>query len=227
MPNISDLYDLGIEGNIRGKAAEGFIRPTVKQFFTTVPDYEELAKSYDYNEWDSTKSGNSIHTMTGNYVRFKSTDTAVSLHGRQRGKYYFEIRLNITYPWGPSAIGIGKWPGLDPTGNPLQEGTVTYDTGGRIRVNGTSIENVGSWYTEDHWHTIGVAVDMGNSSIVFSRNGTSYTSVDFSAAGIGTYHTIVGVWNSQYDEKHFYGNWGESAFIYTPPAGYTSFLDLS
>lgn len=39
---MSGLYNIGLEGNIRGKASEGFIRPTVKQFFTTDPDFEEV-----------------------------------------------------------------------------------------------------------------------------------------------------------------------------------------
>lgn len=39
----STLYDISsVKGNIRGKAAEGFIRPTIKQFFTSA-DYEEIA----------------------------------------------------------------------------------------------------------------------------------------------------------------------------------------
>ena len=39
---MSGLYTLGSRGNLRGKAAEGFIRPTIKQFFMSAPDYEEI-----------------------------------------------------------------------------------------------------------------------------------------------------------------------------------------
>lgn len=40
---LSGLFNvIGPEGNIRGKAAEGFVRPTIKQFFMSAPDYEEI-----------------------------------------------------------------------------------------------------------------------------------------------------------------------------------------
>jgi len=37
---ITELYNTGSRGNLRGKASEGFIRPTIKQFFTS-EDFEE------------------------------------------------------------------------------------------------------------------------------------------------------------------------------------------
>ncbi len=45
--NISKLYSLSSRGNLRGKAKEGFIRPTLGQFITSM-DFEELtlAKTY-------------------------------------------------------------------------------------------------------------------------------------------------------------------------------------
>ena len=41
MTNISEIYD--VIRNLRGKASEGFIRPTIKQFFTSTPDFEDIA----------------------------------------------------------------------------------------------------------------------------------------------------------------------------------------
>ncbi len=43
--NLYVLYNLGTRGNIRGKAAEGFIRPTIMQFFTQRPVFEEIPKT--------------------------------------------------------------------------------------------------------------------------------------------------------------------------------------
>jgi len=40
--NLNDLYDIGSRGNLRGKSLEGFIRPTIKQFFTSA-NFEELS----------------------------------------------------------------------------------------------------------------------------------------------------------------------------------------
>jgi len=39
---LSSLYNIGIRGNIRGKAKAGFIRPTLKQFFTSTPNFENV-----------------------------------------------------------------------------------------------------------------------------------------------------------------------------------------
>jgi len=41
MALITDLYDIASPGNLRGKASDGFIRPTIKQFFTST-DFEEI-----------------------------------------------------------------------------------------------------------------------------------------------------------------------------------------
>jgi hypothetical protein len=48
---ISGLFNVvGPSGNIRGKAAEGFVRPTLKQFFMSVPDFEEIVKVITYTD---------------------------------------------------------------------------------------------------------------------------------------------------------------------------------
>ncbi len=39
--NITELYNLSYRGNLRGKASQGLIRPTVKQFFTS-ENFEEI-----------------------------------------------------------------------------------------------------------------------------------------------------------------------------------------
>lgn len=40
MTNISEIYD--VIRNLRGKASEGFIRPTIKQFFTSSTVFENI-----------------------------------------------------------------------------------------------------------------------------------------------------------------------------------------
>lgn len=227
MKLLSELYDVTLKRGIEGAAKGGFVRPTIGENFMTHRDFKQIEKSLEYNEWDREKSGGGVMSMSGNYVRFKSTSTATSLHGRSWGKFYFEVRVNITYPRGPVAVGIGKWPEYNPSTTPNQSGTVTYDSNGSLKVNGGSVVGgQGSWRSIG-WHTIGVAVNLDNHTAIFSRSGTSFPEVDFSSLGTGTYHTIVGVWHSTYDDKHFYGNWGESDFIYPIPEGYKPFLDLA
>ena len=43
--NFSELYRISSKGNLRGKAAEGFIRPTLKQFFTSYPSFIEITSN--------------------------------------------------------------------------------------------------------------------------------------------------------------------------------------
>lgn len=40
----SKIYDISHKGNLRGKTKEGFVRPTLKQFFTST-DWEEIEKN--------------------------------------------------------------------------------------------------------------------------------------------------------------------------------------
>lgn len=40
--SLNTTYSIGHRGNLRGKAAEGYVRPTIKQFFTSA-DYEQVA----------------------------------------------------------------------------------------------------------------------------------------------------------------------------------------
>lgn len=42
---ISSIYSVGHRGNLRGKAKQGWIRPTIKQFFTSA-DWEEVFNGY-------------------------------------------------------------------------------------------------------------------------------------------------------------------------------------
>ena len=42
MPLLSDLYDISSRGNIRGKSNEGFVRPTIGEFFMSDRDFEEV-----------------------------------------------------------------------------------------------------------------------------------------------------------------------------------------
>lgn len=42
---ISSIYSIGHRGNLRGKAKQGWVRPTIKQFFTSA-DWEEVFNGY-------------------------------------------------------------------------------------------------------------------------------------------------------------------------------------
>lgn len=66
--NMTSLYDLSTtKGNLRGKAKEGYIRPTIKQFFTSA-DYEEIVANYELNF-------NSPNVVLNGYAGDKRIDT--------------------------------------------------------------------------------------------------------------------------------------------------------
>lgn len=50
--NLRNLYDIGSRENLRGKAFEGFIRPTLKQFFTSLPNFEEIEHD-SFSDYDT------------------------------------------------------------------------------------------------------------------------------------------------------------------------------
>jgi len=61
---ITGLYSIGSRGNLRGKAAEGFIRPTIKQFFTSSPDFKEITSGVSATGGIITEVGGyRIHTF--------------------------------------------------------------------------------------------------------------------------------------------------------------------
>lgn len=87
---VSNIYDISHRGNIRGKAKQGLIRPTIKQFFMSSPDWEEKFRGYkaksvifDINSrYGGDNYGirkveffdnNTLHTLNNNYEAYHSS----------------------------------------------------------------------------------------------------------------------------------------------------------
>ncbi len=62
--NITELYGIGSRGNLRGKAVEGFIRPTLKQFFTS-KNFEEIESYIAPTIGDAKGAGYYFGTLNG------------------------------------------------------------------------------------------------------------------------------------------------------------------
>lgn len=121
--NISGLYSIvsSNKGNLRGKAAEGYIRPTLKQFFTST-DFEEVESaititSDDFSNLDYWKLATTNgHTKLDNdevALRVNTGYTSHMLHhdGVLEGDFDFTIDYNsgsVTTNEGALSIQIGK-----------------------------------------------------------------------------------------------------------------------
>lgn len=74
---MSELFNVvSRRGNIRGKAAEGFVRPTIKQFFMSVPDYIEVdgyRSPTGIGDVSSDAALNSEHTENNNIAKLDDT----------------------------------------------------------------------------------------------------------------------------------------------------------
>ena len=82
---ITELYNMSsVKGNLRGKALEGFIRPTIKQFFTS-ENFEEIIASYELSGKSSEQFDSSI-TGSPEIVTLSSTKICISYS--KAGSYY-------------------------------------------------------------------------------------------------------------------------------------------
>lgn len=112
--NISGLYTTGSRGNLRGKASEGFIRPTIKQFFTS-EDFEEI-KSFTPTTMDLVRKPSEITIENGRiHPLYYNKAPRTVLNGVSEGKYYWEVTVhnNLSINIGifsESGLATGDYP---------------------------------------------------------------------------------------------------------------------
>ena len=157
--------------------------------------------------------------------------------GMTKGKYYCEIKagtLNTGATWEYGILGITGRPLKNVTGSEQYQhlGSVTEDFG-YYAFNGHLLNNSGSSNTDtaygNTWTTndiIGIAVDIDNSKLYFSKNGvwqdsgdptsgatgTGAISIDaVSSTTLGAYFFAVGAYH--YTPRYnFYANFGNGYF---------------
>lgn len=90
----SGMYNIvSTRGNIRGKASEGFIRPTIKQFFMSSPDFEEVESSTIQDTYFIAHNGNSTSPDKLTLYTGSTVYTGGYLPGyKTEGKWYIEFR---------------------------------------------------------------------------------------------------------------------------------------
>lgn len=104
---VSGLFNIGNRGNIRGKAAEGYIRPTLKQFFKTVPNYEEIESATiitsdtfeNLDNWKMASAGGSNAVINNNQLRLTGQQgqlCSLQHKGVIEGDFDFTIVNNVS-----------------------------------------------------------------------------------------------------------------------------------
>jgi len=149
---------------------------------------------------------NTLTYTNGNLHLGTDYGGALGTLGVSSGKWYFELIPNDA--WGSStAFGAGSQSAFFANGSSVanERGCVLYEQGGNKHVNGTETSYGDTFTTDD---VIGVALDMDNRAIWFSKNGTwsgEYYSPAFASYTTGDQCTL---------------NTGQSAFGTTPPSGF-------
>ena len=213
--DFSDPNDLGkdVSGNgLHYTSSVSAPTPSVDSPTNNCPTQD----TYNCN---AIKTNGARSTSTGGGANIVSTHTV------SKGKYYVEYHVNTVSPGNNAFIGIttaaNNYNGVTWTVGGM--GGYSYRSNGQKYENGSTGSAYGDSYTTSD--TIGIAVDLDNNKLWFSKNGVwqgggdpeagtgeasiidpgeYYFAVSMAVAGVG--------WTHHYDE-----------LIYTPPEGFLPF----
>ena len=160
--------------------------------------------------------------LTATRITGAGTQGVRSIFGASSGKWYWEITINdISYTnahigIGDSGVSVYLPPGDDPDG-------YTYLATGSKENNNTPV-SYGDTY--DDSDVISIALDLDAGKIWWAKNGVWQASGDPSAgtneaySGIsGTFYAIMALFTVG---DYLTANFGDSAFSYSVPSGFTS-----
>ena len=174
-------------------------------------------------------------TTNGNYTFNTSTIGASS------GKWYTEVEFDaVSGGSGAARIGVaGKVSSSSTNGLGDNTGTAAYmSETGQVHYNGTDIAYGNSYTTGD---IIGIALDIDNSKLYFSKNGVFQNSgdptsgatgtgavsiTDVSSTDIGSYFIAVGEFDSTYNYT-FKTNYGSPPYASNGYSDGNGFGDFS
>jgi hypothetical protein len=211
---------------------------------TTTIGYDALGS----NDWTATNfsvaagSGNDslADTNTNNYCTWndldkqangstsdgllKHTATALSsirgTFGVSSGKWYWEVLSGLTPAIGIATPTSTLAPGSYNLGGDAYSWVYTGFDGNKINNNSSSA--YGSSFTTND--VIGVALDMDNGKVFFSKNGTWQNSGDPAGGTGAAFSGLTGTIMPAIGENgtSSYLNCGQRAFAYTPPTGFVA-----
>lgn len=164
--------------------------------------------------------GSSVTLSNGDLTAACAVTTGVrSTTSRNAGKYYVEFTI--------SAIAVGCLFGISKAAAAVAApGYPGADTHGRgyfsadgQKYNGTNAAYGASWTTA---HLMAFALDIDAGTLEFFKDNVSQ-GVAFSSGIAGqTWFVHVGAGSSSGSPSTFTANFGGSAFVHTPPSGFTS-----
>ena len=169
-----------------------------------------------------------LTTSNGNLqINYNNASNGVSIVGTQgasSGKWYWETTM--TTASGADYVGVvtSDWDVMGRAGVAYpgsQNNGWTYYRDGRIYHNG-SFSSYGDSYTTGD--VIGLALDLNNGKIYFSKNGTfqnsSNPSTEANPAFSNVSGTVFPVWAGYNTSTVHTCNFGQRDFAYTPPTGF-------
>lgn len=178
-----------------------------------------------YATWNPADKHANITLTSGSLVATATADGWKSVRstiGKSSGKWYWEVTMDaindIMVDVGLASVPVSSYAGND------SDGYGYYNTDGNKYNSGANVA-YGATYTTD---IIGVALDMDNGKVWWSKNGSWQASGD---PGAGTNEAYSGLTGTMYAMLSIYtntnkttANFGASAFTYSVPTGFTAGL---
>ena len=165
----SGAFGTDSSGNSNNFTVNGTMTQTID---TPSNVFATLSPLYPNTQYGTFSNGN--NTVVGNSATNASTNN--STLASSQGKWYMEYKIiqvrNTSYP----SVGMI---GSEDASNNIQVGTasnsVSYRAGGTILTGGSTTATINSFVAND---IIGIAMDLDNGAVYFSKNGTWENSGD-------------------------------------------------
>lgn len=201
---------------------------------TDTGDIYEKKNVVTTTTWNPSDIGSHITLSGGDLIATHSASTYLSgvrsIFGATSGKWYWEVLVTKVGSYVRGAVGAAC---SSEQLNGFQLGTTACAYGyhaasGNKRNAGVETAYGVAW---GGTYRLGIALDMDAGKIWFSRNGVWQNSGD---PGAGTNEAFSGVSGTTYAmislhdiNNHATANFGETAFVYTVPDGFTAGLGLT
>jgi len=168
-------------------------------------------------QWSTILRSFNVYVLDGNLTAYRNggTGTVLSTIGKSTGKWYAEMTLTTA---GNMVLGVAK-----------SIASLSLVCGGDVNGygmfvdDGTKLNNgpVGAYGSAcSNGDIIGVALNMDDGEITLYKNNVSWGVMFTGLSG-----TFYFAYSSESIQSQCRANFGETAFTYTPPTGYTGLFN--
>ena len=172
-----------------------------------------------YCTWNPLNKGDAITLSNGNLQAASTSspkDGVFGTIGVSSGKFYWEVKLLNATGNTNAAIGVARDTLSPDAGTPTSAGAYFYSSyNGNKWLNDTDSSYGDSYAASD---TIGVALDLDNTTLTFFKNGVSQGDATTSLPS-ETFFPYVGD-NANNASQTVLANWGQKPFSFPPPDGF-------